>query len=119
MSSKKKFEVGQEVVVTRPYGQPREQRNVVVKVGRSIVYTARVPGSVFVDSFYMESGRETGSYSHSHVYTIEEWDEREEQAHVMTLLRRRGIEVAWNRGKDYDLPRLRALVAATEGVEEK
>lgn len=121
MVSKKKFTVGQQVVISNHYTGRRGgfTREVVTKVGRTIVYTARTAGSTYpINSFYMEDGRETGTYSRQHVYTVEEWETMQERSELREVLKKRGIEFVWHRERHYDVERLRALVAATEGVEE-
>lgn len=120
MSAKKKFTVGQEVVISNHYVGRRGgfTREVVTKVGRTIVYTARTAEATYpINSFYMADGTETGAYSRCHIYTVEEWETMQERSELREVLKERGIDFVWHRERDYDVERLRALVAATEGVE--
>lgn len=90
MSSKKKFEVGQQVVVTRN-GRLSPTRGKVRAVGRTLVQVEveGVPGRW--KPYRIETGVANDTYGHSRIYTLEEYDQACLRREVVQRLAARGL----------------------------
>ena len=78
--SASKFFVGQNVMMTRPYGKPKPA--VVEKLGRKYAHVAAGMDAIQVD---LETGLEKNGFGR--VFTLAEWDDRARRSELHTLLR--------------------------------
>lgn len=110
-----KFEVGQEVILTAPYGKKTHEIAYVRKVGRQYAYASPAH---FENShhnwrkFDMETGAEhiPGGYTGGTIYTLDEWDDREARGDLIEELRVLGVSFDWNKGKRLTTNKLQAIL---------
>lgn len=67
--------------------EPRREE--VTRVGRKLVYVKEY-GREY--SYRLEDGTRNDNYGHSHIWTEDEWTERERRVNVTTALREAGLE---------------------------
>ena len=120
MPTPKKFAVGDKVMVTSVNGRTREPvERTVVKVGRTNV---TLDGSYFgvwqEKTYNMETGGETGNYSHEHVWTLQDWADREKRSDLVERLKASALLEPYRYGFDrIPISKLERIVAIMEEAE--
>ena len=90
-----KFSVGDPCITTNPGRTP--ERAVVEKVGRLYLTTRMVASDGTVAGewsrrrFHIETGAEKSEYTAGAIYTLQEWDEREDRLRLLARLRDFGV----------------------------
>lgn len=88
-----KFEVGQRVIMTRPYGGKGYDHGVVQMIGRKYVYVSE-PRCSLARQFHLDTRDEVlGGYLGGTIYTLEEWDKEIWRGNAVARLKAHGIEV--------------------------
>ena len=114
------FTVGQEVLITRPYGAQNEPVPMTVrKVGRSYVYVGRDDRERSWLRFSMDTRAESlpGGYVGGMLYTPQEWAERRLRFDLVQELRDLGVESTHGRRAYHraSVSQLRAIVDILRG----
>lgn len=120
-----KYQVGQELLATRPYARGGDPEPVVVTaVGRKYVRTVNPKWSYCVTrKFDIETGAEfiTGGYTGGHLYTQQEWDERQRRGELRKRLLGLGVEAklggrhAYSKATVAQLEAIIAILAPEQG----
>lgn len=91
-----KYEVGQEVILTRPDSRPAPSiKGVVRKVGRQYVYASEAgfAEKYAWQKFDMETGYEQVTFgSGGRIYTPDDWEEAKLRTHLWDTLQKLGIQ---------------------------
>lgn len=108
-----KFEVGQEVIVTHPYGRDGHDSEFVSRVGRQYVYVERYGQE---RKFSIETGQEQlrGGYLGGALYTQQEWEDREARSKVYDQLHRKSLTMGHPLMQRLSLDQLGRIAAILE-----
>lgn len=91
--TRKKFEVGQTVLLTRGYGKREPEEVVISKVGRTLAYVQRNKWSE--EAFYLADGCERRPANSGgvgdRIWTLEEWTDRQHRDDLTKALAEHGI----------------------------
>lgn len=109
-----KFAVGDTVMVNPNHG--KAHKDTVTRVGRKYVYVGQ---GWREDAYYKVSGegKSDGYGSIGHIYTPEEWNDRNRRAELLDALKEHGVRFDWGRGDRISTDLLAALLAVFQAAE--
>lgn len=88
------YYVGQPVLISDVNARGRgPYESKVTKVGRKLVY-ATMYGRDY--AFRIEGGTINDKYGHQHIWTVEDWDAKNQHARALADLREAGVRFDWD-----------------------
>lgn len=91
-----RLKLGQELIVTRPYGQKGSDKSTVVKIGNTYFYTGDPNNSRSWRKFRIDDRSEfiLSGYMGGQAWTPEEWVYMQESSPLLDELRERGVTLS-------------------------